>query len=58
MAKKSVRGAKTSALKGVRLDLSPADHKRLERTATERGLTMTSYVRMILLERLKIDEPK
>lgn len=58
MAKKSVRSGKTSALKGVRLDLPPADHKRLERTAKERGLTMTSYVRMILLERLKLDEPK
>jgi hypothetical protein len=58
MARKIVRGGKTTTVKGVRLDLSPGDHKRLEHVATERGLSMTSYVRMILLERLKIDEAK
>jgi hypothetical protein len=43
-------------LKGVRLDLSPADHKRLERLAKGTGLTMASYARMALFERMKADE--
>jgi hypothetical protein len=44
------------ALKGVRLDLSPADHRRLNKLAKERGLTMSSYARMALFERMKDDE--
>jgi hypothetical protein len=52
--KSAAPGAKL--VKGVRLDLSPADHKRLERIARERGLTMASYARMVLLERLKADD--
>jgi hypothetical protein len=63
MAKKTVRSGKppaaakdTRLVKGVRLDLSPADHERLERVARERGLTMSSYVRMKLLESIKADE--
>jgi hypothetical protein len=56
MARKIVKGGKTLLLKGVRLDLSPADHKRLERVAKEKGLTMTSYARMSVLERIKTDE--
>jgi hypothetical protein len=63
MAKTAAKGGKTMnavqdkrAVKGVRLDLSPADHKRLERAAKERGLTMASYARMALFERLKADE--
>jgi hypothetical protein len=63
MAKKTLKGGKTMtavkekrAVKGVRLDLSPADHKRLEKTAKERGLTMASYARMALFERLRADE--
>jgi hypothetical protein len=43
-------------VKGVRLDLSPADHKRLARAAKEKGLTMSSYARMALFDRLKADE--
>jgi hypothetical protein len=43
-------------VKGVRLDLSSTDHQRLERIARERGLTMASYARMVLLERLMTDE--
>ena len=43
-------------VKGIRLDLSPTDHQRLERIARERGLTMASYARMVLLERLKADD--
>jgi hypothetical protein len=63
MAKRTTKGGKPMnvaqekrAVKGVRLDLSPADHKRLEKTARERGLTMASYARMALFERLKADE--
>jgi hypothetical protein len=43
-------------VKGVRLDLTPADHKRLAKLAKERGLTMASYARMALFERMKDDE--
>jgi hypothetical protein len=63
MAKTVPKGGKTMNavqdkrnVKGVRLDLSPADHKRLERASKERGLTMASYARMALFERLKADE--
>jgi hypothetical protein len=63
MAKAAAKGGKTRnsvqekrAVKGVRLDLSPADHKRLGRAAKERGRTMASYARMALFERLKADE--
>jgi hypothetical protein len=41
---------------GVRLDLSPADHRRLLKLARERGLTMASYARQALYERMKEDE--
>ena len=65
MAKKTVRGGKPPAaakdvrlVKGVRLDLSPGDHERLERVARERGLTMSSYARMKLLESIKADEAR
>lgn len=40
----------------VRLDLSDADHDRLEKTAKEKGLNKASYARMAVLERLKADE--
>jgi hypothetical protein len=40
----------------VRLDLSEADHKRLERLARERGLNKASYARQAVLERMKADE--
>jgi hypothetical protein len=43
-------------VKGVRLDLSPADHKTLERRAKIRGLTMASYARMAVLDRLREEE--
>jgi len=55
-AKKKTAGPQDERLiKGVRLDLSPADHKRLESAAKERGLTMASYARMAVLERLRTD---
>jgi hypothetical protein len=62
MAKKSGKAEMTTttqakrAVKGVRLDLSPADHRRLSKLAKERGLTMASYARMALFERMKDDE--
>ena len=67
MAKKTAKGKTMNAtrerpgpsptlVKGVRLDLSERDHERLERCSRERGLTMASYARMAVLERLKADE--
>lgn len=57
MAKK--KGAKTvqatrepRTAKPVRLDLNPSDHERLEKQARKRGLSMASFVRMVILERL------
>jgi hypothetical protein len=43
-------------VKPVRLDLTLTDHQRLERQAKRRGLTMASYARMVILERLEADE--
>jgi hypothetical protein len=57
-AKQAPAAKKEKLLKGVRLDLAPVDHQRLERIASERGLTMASYARMVLLERLKADEAR
>lgn len=48
----------TTTAKPVRLDLSPADHERLERQARKRGLSMASFVRMLVLERLDSLESK
>jgi len=42
--------------KAVRLDLTPRDHKRLEKAATSKGLTLASCARMALLEWLKTVE--
>ncbi len=65
MAKKTVRSGKPPSaakdvrlVKGVRLDLSPGDDERLERVARERGITMSSYARMKLLESIKADEAR
>jgi len=41
------------AARPVRLDLSDADHKRLERCARERGLSKASFARMAVLERIQ-----
>lgn len=42
--------------KPVRLDLSAADHERLERHANKRGLSMASFARMVILEKMdKLD---
>jgi hypothetical protein len=63
MAKRTTKGTKPMetaqkkrVVKGVRLDLSAADHKRLEKHAREAGLSMASYARMALFERLKAAE--
>jgi hypothetical protein len=40
----------------VRLDLPPADHDRLAKIAKRRGLTMASYVRMVLFDRMAEEE--
>jgi hypothetical protein len=63
MAKRTTKGGKPMdviekkrVVKGVRLDLSPVDHKRLERAAKGSGLSMASYARLALFERLKADE--
>ncbi len=44
------------ASRPVRLDLTNADHDRLERIAGIYGLSKSSYVRMKLLKALKADE--
>jgi predicted HicB family RNase H-like nuclease len=40
----------------VRLELPPRDHERLAKLAGERGLSLSSYVRQALYERMKADE--
>lgn len=55
MAKKASKVNATEAAKltkPVRLDLSAGDHDRLERQARKRGLSMASFARMVILERL------
>jgi hypothetical protein len=55
-AVKSRAKSGSTLVKGVRLDLSEGDHECLERCSRELGLTMASYARMAVLERLKADE--
>jgi hypothetical protein len=43
-------------VKPVRLELSEADHERLETVAEVKGLNKASYARMAVLERIKADE--
>jgi hypothetical protein len=45
-------------IKGVRLDLSPEDHARLQRCAKARGLNMASYARQAVLTAIRDDERK
>jgi predicted transcriptional regulator len=42
--------------KPVRLDLTLADHERLERLASARGLSKSSYARQAVLKQMKADE--
>ena len=65
MAKKTTGDKKVQATaprrtgKAVRLDLSDADHARLEKAARELGLNMASFARMATLEKLrKIEEDR
>lgn len=62
MAKKSVKKVDAvqdeKAAKPVRLDLSAADHVRLEVQAKALGLNKASYARMAVLERIKADEDR
>ena len=43
-------------VKGIRLDLSPADHKRLAKAANENGRTTSSHSRMALFDRHRADK--
>jgi predicted HicB family RNase H-like nuclease len=40
----------------VRLELPAKDHERLSRLAKDRGLSLASYARQALYERMKDDE--
>ena len=44
--------------KPVRLDLSLADHERIERSAKRFGLSKSAYVRQALFKQLEADEGK
>lgn len=48
----------TFTAKPVRLVLPPAEQERLERLASRIGLSLSSYARMALIERMKADEAK
>lgn len=50
--------APSRGTKPVRLDLSLADHERIERSAKRFGLSKSAYVRQALFERLEADERK
>jgi hypothetical protein len=60
MAKKRARKMKAAEVvrtsKPVRLELSPDDHERLEQCARRRGLSLASYARQAVLERITADE--
>jgi hypothetical protein len=65
MAKKASGGKKVEATAtptrkrtgiAVRLDLSPKDHERLSKVAKRRGLTLASFSRMVILEKLDEEE--
>lgn len=64
MAKAKKRSPKVNATKAVprskavRLDLPIPDHESLERIASSVGLSMASYVRMIVLERLSSEKER
>lgn len=65
MAKKAAGATKMNATAtptrkrtgiAVRLELPPGDHERLARLAKDRGLSLASYARQALYERMKDDE--
>ena len=43
-------------MKTMRLPLPPSWHEKLRQEASERGLTMTAYVRLIIAGRLRASE--
>jgi hypothetical protein len=58
-SKKVQATAEPKAMKAVRLDLTLGDHAHLEGLAEERGLSMASFVRMVLKERMnELPPPK
>lgn len=57
-AKKVVQAKETIKAKPVRLDLSPADHERLQACADKIGLNKASFARMVVLKALKECEEK
>lgn len=50
--------AEVTVTKPVRLDLSLADHERIERSAKRFGLSKSAYVRQALFRQLEADEGK
>lgn len=48
--------ADETVTKPIRLDLSLADHERIERSAKRFGLSKSAYVRMALFKQLEADE--
>jgi hypothetical protein len=64
MARKRVRKVSATATqpvrtgRAVRLDLTEADHERLARHATKRGLSKASTARMVVLEWLDEQDAK
>ena len=54
----ATKSAPTRTGRPVRLDLTEADHERLEQCAKQIGLTKASYARMAVMERIKADESK
>lgn len=60
MAKKRAKKVETvqdaTALRAVRLDLTVADHTRLESLASSRGLTKAAYCRQAVLRQMRADE--
>lgn len=59
MAKKKAPKVNTTAqeprlAKPVRLDLTAADHETLDELTKELGISMASYVRMLVKEQLKV----
>jgi hypothetical protein len=58
-AKKKVNAVQEEkAVWPVRLDLSAADHARLEKCARERGLSKSAYARQAVLIQIRADEGK
>lgn len=45
-------------VKAVRLDLSPDEHKRLRIEAAKAGMSMSAFVRSLVIERINEPETK